>query len=154
NLICARQAGIVGRHVMHPFFSSELAIFCADDRSYHRLVLAPVTRVAGYFSMTIKAIFINSEHHSHHLARGLLGFLVVVFKGAFQMTEIALHAQRGGDELHGWNELVRWNSFEYLDVLVNLLSSRSRSTRRTSSRLSPQRSRTGEKKDTGQTCAC
>jgi hypothetical protein len=59
-----------------------------------RPVLTPMTLIAGHsrsFPMTIEVIFVDSEHHAHHLARGLLGFLVVLFKSFFLMTEIALH---------------------------------------------------------------
>src|SRR5579864_1330702 len=139
---------------MRLFLSGEFVIFRADDWGCRRFVLTPVTRVARHFPMTIEVIFIDREHHAYHLARGLLRFLVILFKSAFQMTEIALDAQRGGDELHGWHELVGGNSSEYLDVLVNLLGSlKIRSTRRTLSGLSPQPGRSREEDDSRHTGA-
>ena len=60
--------------------------------------------------MIVKVVFIDREHHAYHLARRLLGFFVILFKRVFQMAEVALHSQRGRNELHRRNELVGGNS--------------------------------------------
>ena len=104
--------------------------------------------------MTIKVVFIDSEHHSHHLARRLLGFFVILFKRVFQMAEVALHSQRGRNELHRRNELVGGNSFQHLDVLVNLLGGlASPSSGRRFRGLSTRRSRTNLQNYPSYTCA-
>src|ERR1700689_3462759 len=98
--------------------------------------------------MAIEVLLIDSKHHAHHLSRRLLVFIVILFEGIFPMTEIALHPERGRDELHGGNKLVGWNSSEYLDVLVNLLRgfggcrTRRFNTSRRLGGLSPQPCRT------------
>src|SRR5258708_25930013 len=74
--------------------------------------------------MTVKIVFIDCEHHAHHSARRLLGFLVIFFECVFQMTELALHSERRRHELHGGHHLVSWKSLEYLDALIKLLRGR------------------------------
>src|SRR5581483_2487727 len=71
--------------------------------------------------MSVEIILIDGEHHAHHLARGLLRLFVIFLEGIFQMAEIALHPQGRGYKLHRGNDLVRGNSLEHLNVLVNLL---------------------------------
>ena len=43
--------------------------------------------------MPVKIVFIDGEHHLHHLARRVLLPLVIFLKGALHMAEIALHAE-------------------------------------------------------------
>ena len=101
--------------------------------------------------MTIKVVFIDREHHAHHFARCLLGFFVILFKRIFQVTKIALHSQGCRDELHGRNQLVGRNAFEYLNVLVDLLCGFGSGRR--SRGLSPQCNRTRPKNCSSYTCA-
>ena len=68
--------------------------------------------------MAFEVVFVDGKHHGHHFARGLLGLLVVFFEGALDVAELALHAQRCGDELHGGHQLVGRNILEDLNILV------------------------------------
>src|SRR5207245_10871047 len=77
-----------------------------------------------------------------------------LFRSVFQMAEVALHSQRGRNELHRRNELVGGNSFQHLDVLVNLLGGlASPSSGRRFRGLSTRRSRTNLQNYPSYTCA-
>ncbi len=67
--------------------------------------------VAGYLTSTVEIRLIDRKHHLHHLASGLLGFLVIFLEGIQDMTKFAFDSQGGRDEFHGWNELISRNSF-------------------------------------------
>jgi len=99
-----------------------------------------VARVARHFTMTFEIPLVDGKHHLHHLARGLFWLFVVLIKCASHMTVFALNAKRGGDELHGRNELVRRDPLQYLDILESLIGRLSR--RRAGSALSKGEERT------------
>lgn len=79
-----------------------------------------MTGEASHVAMILKILLVDDDHHLHHLAGNLLGLLVVFVERPFHMTKIALDAQRRGNELHRWDQLVRGNSLQYLDILKNL----------------------------------
>jgi hypothetical protein len=65
---------------------------------------AAVTGVAGDLTLAVKIVLVDGEHHLHHLASGFLLLLVVLVELklalVFDVAEVAVHAERGGDELH------------------------------------------------------
>ena len=79
---------------------------------------AAVAGVASDLAMPFEALFIDGEHHGHHLASNHLGLLVIFLGCTLDMAEVALYAERCGDELHGRNQFVRGQSLEDLDVLL------------------------------------
>src|SRR5579862_2815472 len=83
--------------------------------------VATVAGIACNFTMAVKIIRVNGEHHPHHFPRSLLGLFVVFLKRALYVAELALHAQRCRDELHGGNQLIGGNALEHLNILVLLL---------------------------------
>jgi hypothetical protein len=90
--------------------------------------------------MSLEVVFINGEHHLHHLSRSQLRFLVILFAGAFHMAELASHAQGRGDELHPGNYLVSRNSLQNLNIFELFFRlSRTSGGRRSSARLRPSR---------------
>ena len=63
---------------------------------------------------------VDVADHLHHLAGGLFGFLLVLVEAPLRtddVTVIATHAERGGNELHRRPELLGRKIFQYLDVL-------------------------------------
>jgi hypothetical protein len=75
----ALAAGSV-RFLVGHLFSRSYPSFVFADRWYcHRFARAPVTCEAGHGLLTVEAIVIDRKHHLHHLARGLLGVLVILF---------------------------------------------------------------------------
>src|SRR5579872_7394046 len=91
-----------------------------------------MTCIARYFAMPVEIVRVDREHHFHHLARSLLVLLVVLFKRALHVAEIALYSERRGDELHRRKYLLRRHSLEHLDILellLRLLRSRCSRTR-------------------------
>lgn len=77
--------------------------------------------VAGDFAMALEIILVQREHHFHHVARDLLGFLVVLFEVTFDVAEATFDAERRGDELHRGNQLPGRNTFKDFDIFVHLL---------------------------------
>src|SRR5271165_4628364 len=83
--------------------------------------VAVVARVAGDFAMAFEVAVVDGKHHLHHLARGLLWLFVVFVESVSDVAVLALDPQGGGDELHGWNELVGGDRLQDLDVFEGLL---------------------------------
>jgi hypothetical protein len=69
-----------------------------------------------------KMPLVDRQRHCDHLTRVLLGLLVVELVLVADVTEVALNAQRRGDELHGRLHLFGGDAFQLDDILVNLLS--------------------------------
>ena len=79
-----------------------------------------MARVAAHHLLSFEVLLVDGDHHRHHLPGSLFLVLIVLIECALDVAEIAFHAQRVGDELHGRNQLVGWNVFEHLDVLERL----------------------------------
>ena len=54
---------------------------------------AAMAGIASHLTLTVEVIFINSEHHLHHFARGLLWLLIVLLERALHVAELTLHAE-------------------------------------------------------------
>src|SRR5690242_6366627 len=80
-----------------------------------------MARKACDLPLTMEGVLVDGRSHSHHLARGFLGTLVVGIIFALNVAERALDAEGGGHKLHGGNQLVGGNTFELGDVLEDLL---------------------------------
>jgi hypothetical protein len=74
--------------------------------------------------MPLKVSLIDGEHHLHHLARGLLVSLVVLFKGILHVAELAFHTERCCDELHGGKDLFCRNPLLSTWIFLNCSSAR------------------------------
>src|SRR5579859_1397999 len=83
--------------------------------------IAAMARITRHITAPVEIIFVDCEHHLHHLACGLFRFLIVFIKLILHMSEFAVHSQRRGDELHRGKQLLRRNSFEHLNILELLL---------------------------------
>ena len=64
-----------------------------------------------------KKVALSLIDHLHHLARGLLRFLVVEIVLPLHVAVVALHAQRRRDVLHRQLQLIGRDVFQDLDVL-------------------------------------
>ena len=80
-----------------------------------------MTRVASHFAIAGESVFIDRQHHSHHVARNLFWLFVVLVKMIWHVAIVASHSKGCSDESHGGNQLIRGNPFEQLDVLENCL---------------------------------
>src|SRR5690349_23081197 len=80
-----------------------------------------MARKACDLPLTMEGVLVDGRSHSHHLARGFLGTLVVGVVLALDVAERALDTKGGGHELHGGNQLVGGNAFELGDVLEDLI---------------------------------
>src|SRR5580704_1979112 len=67
--------------------------FSLNNWSTDGISRASMTGVAGQFAMPFEAVFVERDHHSHHGARRLFGFLVVLLEMAFDVTETAFHPE-------------------------------------------------------------
>src|ERR1022692_552595 len=104
------------------FYHTRFRFFRHHQRCPHRLDAAAVARIAGHFAMSPEVILINGKHHLHHFPCRLLRLLVVLLERALHVAKFAAHAQRGGNELHPRNQLIRRNALQDLDILELLLS--------------------------------
>ena len=95
--------------------------FTADQWNRQRVGRAAMAGVAGDFAMALEIILVQREHHFHHVARDLLGFLVVLFEVTFDVAEATFDAERRGDELHRGNQLPGRNAFKDFDIFVHLV---------------------------------
>jgi hypothetical protein len=93
----------------------------AHNRNRQRSRRAAMAGVAGDVAMAFEIISVEREHHSHHLAGHLLRLLIVLIEMVFDVAVTAFDVERSGDELHRGNHLAGRNSFEDLDIFVNLL---------------------------------
>lgn len=74
-------------------------------------------------ALTIEAPLVQIEHHLNHAPCSQLGRLIVFIETTRDVTVIAPHAERAGDESHSRLELRRREAFEDLDILESLLGS-------------------------------
>src|SRR6202041_1069519 len=99
-------------------------------RNTRRMFAALMTRKAAHLGAPAKAVLVDFEGHRDHGARGFLGGLIVQFEFALHVAHFAVAAQRGRDELHGGNQLVRGYPFKRDHVLVGLVGGLRRGRRR------------------------
>src|SRR6202020_698309 len=101
ELVGSRQAG--GKLVR---FNNRVRLrllhfFTDNSGQDFRFGQTPMTGVAGQFPIAAEVVFVDGEHHSHHVARNLFRFLVIFVKMFRHMAIAAFHAQRCRDESHG-----------------------------------------------------
>ena len=119
---CARGLGVRGFSWLVFLGCLGLGYLGPGFRGHHRgnrlgLDVAAMAGIAGHGTMTLEVVLVDGKHHFHHFARGLLVFLVVLFERILHVAELAFHAQRSCNELHGGKDLVRGNSLQNFDVL-------------------------------------
>src|SRR5215813_8738130 len=61
------------------------------------------------------------SHHDQHLARGLLGFLVIFLPLIGHVAVRALHSERVAEEIHNQWKSAGGNTFQALDIVKDLL---------------------------------
>ena len=62
-----------------------------DDGGYrNRMRRTPMTGVASDLTFALEMVLVDGKHHLHHLAGGLLFFLVVLIKLMFNVAKVAL----------------------------------------------------------------
>jgi hypothetical protein len=73
--------------------------------------------VAGDLTVPVKTILIDRTHHHYHLARDQFRFLIVLLEMILNVAKSALDSQGSRDKLHAWNDLIRRNVLQDLNVL-------------------------------------
>jgi hypothetical protein len=76
-----------------------------------------VAGVTGHFQFVVEVPPIDFQPHLHHFPRVPFFLLIVLVQLVFNVAELAIHAQRGADKLHRWNQLLRRNIFQNLYIL-------------------------------------
>src|SRR3984957_7856289 len=84
---------------------------------------APMARVACYFPPPVEIILVDCKHHLHHVARPLLGRLVIVIKVVCFVAVVATHTQRSRYVPHRRHQLASGNILQHLNILESLTGS-------------------------------
>src|ERR1700723_1587599 len=112
---CSRLAGF-----RHPTCGIRRA---RKRRNISCLRRPPMARVACYFPAPVEIILVDCKHHLHHVARPLLGRLVIVIKVVCFVAIVAAHAQRSRYVPHRRHQLASGNILQHLNILESLTGS-------------------------------
>ena len=82
--------------------------------------MAVVAGRAGDSHAAFKVLIVDGFLHGDHLTGGKFGLLLVA-RAVVGVAEVAAHAERGGHELHGGDDVAGLLALERLDVLELLL---------------------------------
>ena len=82
-----------------------------------------MARVACHFPPPVEIILVDCKHHLHHVARPLLGRLVIVIKVVCFVAVVATHTQRSRYVPHRRHQLASGNILQHLNILESLTGS-------------------------------